>query len=87
MISTTPYGVRVILNSNMTIAVEDWSQVRSPGRARRRRPKHRQRIRVVFKPDPSVIVLPNGDVVMHPEMAAALEHRIAIQRTVDHPNG
>lgn len=49
-------GIQLIATSAMTIGpLEDWSDVRSPGRARRRRAKHKQRIRFYYKPDPQVL--------------------------------
>jgi len=65
-------GLRIVESAALTIGpFEDWSAVRSPGRARRRRAKHPQRIRYYFKPDPQVYVM--GDtVVMHPVTAAAV---------------
>jgi len=49
-------GIPLIASSHMIIGpLEDWSQVRSPGRAARRRKKHPQRIRVYYKPDPNVM--------------------------------
>jgi hypothetical protein len=65
-------GLRVIENSMLTVGpFEDWSQVRSPGRAKRRRSRHPQRIRYYYKPDPKVWRI--GDtLVMHPVTAAAL---------------
>lgn len=56
---------------------EDWSQVRSPGRAARRRKKHPQRIRLYFKPDPNVYQLPNGSLVAHPSVVDAVRKRVA----------
>lgn len=39
-------GFLIIESPSMTDAVEDWSRVRSPSRAARRRKKHRQNIEV-----------------------------------------
>jgi hypothetical protein len=48
---------------------EDWSQVRSPGRAARRRKKYPQRIRIYFKPAAYRI----GDTLFaHPAIIAEL---------------
>lgn len=56
----------------MTIGpFEDWSEVRSPSRARRRRRKHRQNIRYFNKPDPKLTVIA-GRVYTHPETLRAL---------------
>jgi len=49
-------GFKLIESDRMVVGpFEDWSQVRSPGRARRRRAKHPQRIRVYYKPDTTVM--------------------------------
>ncbi len=58
---------------------EDWSAVRSPARARRRRHKHPQRIRFFWKPKLNVIQLPNGDMVCHPVVAQELRLQLAKQ--------
>lgn len=66
-------GLRVIRDINLTDTVEDWSRVRSPGRARRRRKLgHPQNIvwRVVPKKD----VFKIGDILVgHPETLKAME--------------
>src|SRR5687767_6387259 len=57
---------------------EDWSRVRSPSRARRRRAKgHPQRIRIYFTPKKEAMSLPGGKIVMHPQRARELRDRIA----------
>ena len=64
-------GLRIIESPSLTLPPrEDWSQVRSPGRARRRRRQgHPQRIRIIIDPNPNALVM--GDtVVMHPATAA-----------------
>lgn len=68
-------GLRVTENINLVIADgEDWSRVRSPGRAARRRRKHRQNIIQKFKPDPTIYRA--GDkLVMHPAIAAELRRQ------------
>lgn len=54
---------------------EDWSRVRSPGRAARRRSKHRQNIVMLYKPDPNVIQF--GDrLIMHPAIAAEVRRQV-----------
>ena len=67
-------GVPIIESPVLVIGpFEDWSDVRSPGRAaRRRRQGHRQRIRLYYKPDPNAYRLPNGTIAVHPETAALL---------------
>lgn len=66
-------GFRIIESDLLVIGpFEDWSQVRSHGRAARRRKQgHRQRIRLYYKPDPNARQM--GDtLIMHPATAAAL---------------
>lgn len=72
-------GLRIVTDDRLTVPVEDWSDVRSPGRARRRRAKHRQRIRITHAPDRRAYNLPGGMIVMHPVLAAELRERIAEQ--------
>jgi len=64
-------GYRIVEDPNLVDIVEDWSQVRSPSRARRRRAKHRQRIVVTRTPKPGGFILEAQRViVMHPTVAA-----------------
>lgn len=62
-------GVRITTSPLLTIGpFEDWSEVRSHGRAaRRRRQGHPQRIRIYYKPDPNAMQMPDGSLVMHPD--------------------
>lgn len=73
-----PPPLRFVRNNLLTIGpFEDWSQVRSPGRAaRRRRQGHKQRIRYYYKPDPNLWKLPDGTVVGHSETIARLENEL-----------
>lgn len=71
-------GLRILVNNSLTRIVEDWSDVRSHGRARRRqRQGHKQRIRFVQVPSSEIIRV--GDtLIMHSEMLrefAALKER------------
>jgi hypothetical protein len=69
-------GLRIIENELLVVGpFEDWSQVRSPGRARRRRAKHPQRIRSFYKPDPKLYRM-DGFIVGHPAMIRALKDAI-----------
>lgn len=64
-------GMKIITDPYMTDPMEDWSGVRSPARARRRRRKHRQNIKIVRVPKPDFFVM--GDrIICHPEMARKL---------------
>lgn len=68
-------AVNIIETVDAVTPTEDWSGVRSKGRARRRRKQgHRQNIRVYGKP--ACFKLPNGDLIIHPKLAAALRHRV-----------
>lgn len=68
-------GFRIIEDSNMSDAAEDWSGVRSPSRAARRRKKHRQNIviRHVAKRD---VIATADALIMHPDIAAELRLRV-----------
>lgn len=59
-------GLRVQTSDACVIGpFEDWSKVRSPGRARRRRRKYKQNIRVYYQPDPQMYRM--GEVLIgHP---------------------
>lgn len=76
----TVFGsLRIIEDRHMEEAAEDWSEVRSPSRAaRRRRRGHRQRIRFIMRPKPDVYRM--GDaLIMHPDTARSLRLRLAEQ--------
>lgn len=60
-------GMPIVTNWLLTVPFEDWSQVRSPSRARRRMKRgHRQRIRYLDLPNPDVFVIA-GRIHGHPE--------------------
>lgn len=71
-------GCRVFSTSHMTIGpFEDWSKVRSPARARRRRRRgYPQRIRIYHLPDPNLIQVVTGDMYGHPATIAKLMQKI-----------
>ncbi len=70
-------GLRLVANPHLVIGpFEDWSHVRSHGRARRRRRKHRQRIRIYYKPDPNLLQTADGLVFGHPETLADLRRKL-----------
>lgn len=76
--SITPTGgLRIVEDPHMTDTVEDWSEVRSPSRAaRRRRQGYRQRIRWVERPKSEIYHV--GDMlVMHPETARVFREKVA----------
>ena len=69
-------GLRVIESSHMVDGpFEDWSRVRSPGRARRRRGKHRQNIRIFYTPKPEFLKTADA-IIGHPAMCAKLKAAI-----------
>ncbi len=71
------YGYRIIEDPNLVNIVEDWSDVRSPSRARRRMAKHRQRIAYVRVPKPDAFVIEaRREIVMHPDVAAKLRANV-----------
>lgn len=65
-------GLRLVNEPSLTETAEDWSDVRSHGRARRRRRQgHRQRIRYYLVPSKTLITA--GDMLIgHPETLAKL---------------
>lgn len=69
-------GLQIFEDWLMVDIKEDWSRVRSPARARRRRWKHKQNIDIVHVPKPEAIRMGNK-VYMHPEMAAELRRQVA----------
>lgn len=79
-----PPQLRFVENDHLTIGpFEDWSQVRSPGRAARRRKQgHPQRIRFYYKPDPKLLKLPDGTVVGHPVTLQVLRQALADKAAV-----
>lgn len=65
-------GLRIIEDASLVDVTEDWSRVRSPSRAeRRRRQGHRQNIAFVGTPKTECFAFGNT-VVMHPVMAAKI---------------
>jgi hypothetical protein len=67
------FGIRIIEDANLVDPHEDWSGVRSPGRARRRqRYGYRQNIVIRHKPKDQAYSIDNGrTLIMHPDMAAS----------------
>ena len=75
-------GFRLIEDHNLLDGpFEDWSCVRSPSRAQRRRAKHRQNIRVYHTPSKTFLKLPNGDLVGHPDAIRDLKRKLADRMT------
>lgn len=68
-------ALKVVADARLVDHVEDWSDVRSPGRARRRRAKHRQRIRYVAVPKREVYIVHGNTLVAHPAMIEELKRQ------------
>lgn len=70
-------GMPIIETLAMVDRVEDWSGVRSPGRARRRRLLgYPQKIKVFDKPKTEAVQM-GGRLYMHPMFAAELRRQLA----------
>lgn len=69
-------GLRIMTNVALVDGpFEDWSKVRSHGRARRRRKKHPQRIRVYYTPSKTIYRM--GDTIFcHPAMYAEIQRQV-----------
>lgn len=80
-----PYPMEIIESVLFTLGpFEDWSQCRSPSRAKRRRVMgHPQRIRQFIKPDPNLHVI-DGKVYGHPVAVNALRRAIPERLKVDY---
>jgi hypothetical protein len=74
-------GVRIIRDPSMIDFVEDWSDVRSPARAKRRWKRgFRQRIKLIPVPKKHAYAMDGGrTLVMHPDVAEELERHIVRQ--------
>lgn len=72
------FGFRIFENPLLTVpGSEDWSRVRSPSRARRRRKYgHRQNIVIPQLPDPNFYVV-GQTIYCHPALAEKLRNRSA----------
>lgn len=65
-------GMPIVTSRLLTVPAEDWSRVRSPGRARRRmRRGFRQNIRYYDAPTPKAMVI-GGVMYAHPDMVDAI---------------
>lgn len=77
-------GIRVITNDSIGDPYEDWSGVRSPGRARRRRAKgHPQRIVVRYRSNGQFYHdrLHNA-IVCHPADYVRIQQTVAVRAQV-----
>ncbi len=64
-------GLKIVENPLLTKTTEDWSRVRSPSRARRRRWKHKQNIVTHVAPDKNFYMTADT-VICHPDMVREL---------------
>lgn len=72
-------GMRIIEDASLTDPYEDWSRVRSPGRARRRMKRgHRQNVVIRYRPMEVAYRVGNA-FVMHPAMADLLRKQCSPQ--------
>jgi len=82
---TTIPAIELRSSTYLTITEEDWSDVRSPGRARRRRRQgHAQRIRFVTLPDPKLYQLQGGIMIGHPKTIERMERELAARMAERH---
>ena len=72
-------GVEIVESDTLVETVEDWSRVRSPGRARRCLAKgHKQNIRTVTRPRRDALVI-GGKLYVHPAIADEMRRKISAQ--------
>ncbi len=72
-------GIRLVSDPLLVDVIEDWSEVRSPSRAaRRRRQGHQQRVRYREIPKPEFYHLPGQNmIVAHPTTIDRIHARLA----------
>jgi hypothetical protein len=72
-------GVPIVSSLDMTETIEDWSRVRSPSRARRRRKRgYRQNITIRVVPKKVAIIM-NGTMYVHPTYLQQLKHQLELE--------
>lgn len=77
-------GFDIIPTPHLEDVAEDWTKVRSPGRAKRRRKKHRQQIKIVRTPRTDFYIdEAHGAAYCHPAMVAKLRERIGYEQALD----
>jgi hypothetical protein len=70
-------GMQIVEDLNLVDRVEDWSRVRSPGRARRRMKRgYRQNIDIIEVPKKDALLI-EGKFYMHPVTAARFRQMVA----------
>ena len=76
-------SIRIIEDDKMVDVIEDWSGVRAPSRAaRRRRQGHRQNIKFFGTSKKEAVSIDGGrTMIMHPAMAHAL--RLEVKARID----
>lgn len=77
MMAAVPIAPRIVENSLLMESYEDWSQVRSPSRARRRmKLGHRQRVRYLQRPMRKGFEI-DGVIYVHPEILREMKRSLA----------
>lgn len=79
-------GIRFIADDKLVDTTEDWSKVRSPSRAERRRKQgHRQNIRIVGTPRMTAYTLDQRTYYAHPAFIAHMNRELKAikQETLD----
>ena len=82
-VNTSAMGYNIVMSEHVVdrdTLLEDWSKVRSPSRARRRRSRHRQNIRFYHPPSKQALFLGTNTIVVHPAMYAQLQQRLLEDR-------
>ncbi len=78
-VRSTLHGVRIIESVHLADPYEDWSRVRSPGRARRRmRQGHRQNVVYGTRPSPTFIQTKEA-IFGHPATIRAMTELVAVK--------
>ena len=81
-LSTMYLGFRILEDKSLVEMIEDWSNVRSPARARRRRQRGFPQ-NVVYRTIPKQVIYEiGGNLVMHPEIACKLKAAVEQQNHV-----
>jgi len=71
-----PAMAKIVESVHMVDRVEDWSNVRSPSRTKRRMRYNAHRV-FRYTPKREAIQMPDGSLVMHPAMAAEIRSAIS----------
>lgn len=78
-------GLRLVPSPHMSDVTEDWSKVRSPGRAKRRRKagKPQRIVRMVTPHETAMIDHASGTVYAHPDVLQKLRVRLDEEKALD----